>query len=67
MNIEKLPSFRKEANPFRSDNYHIGTPIGKNIVIMHPNFPKEYCKYIIIVNKKTGERVKINFDEQQNS
>jgi len=33
------------------------------IMIMHSNFADQICPFIIIVNEKTGERLKITFKE----
>lgn len=57
--------FRDEEgfiNPFVQDAFLMGTPLGKNILIMHENFPDEVCKYIVVVNTKTGERHRLIFE-----
>lgn len=48
-------------NPFCQDAYHMGTYLGKNVCVMYPNHSTEECPYLIIVNTRTGERLKINF------
>lgn len=55
------------GNPFLSDLFHVGTGIGKNVMIMHRCLSgKEREKYIIVVNTETGERVLIRFDDDAN-
>lgn len=61
MTTEKLDSFPPNSNPFHHDAYHMGTQIGSNCTIMHPNHSNKECDYIIVINTKTGERLKINF------
>jgi hypothetical protein len=46
-------------NPFLQDSYHMGTTLGKNVTVMYPNFPKENCEYLILVNTMTGERKRV--------
>ena len=46
-------------NPFQQDLFHMGTKLGKNITILHRNFPKDNCEYLILVNTITGEQIKV--------
>ena len=66
MKIETLkPMVKSEneiLNPFTQDMYHMGTNIGSNVVVMMKNHVEEECKYLIVVDCKTGERVKISFE-----
>ena len=74
MKFKKLDSmdtsgevFRKNElgciNPFHQDAYHMGIQIGTNVTILTPNFDKEACKYFIIVDTKTGQQVRVTFQE----
>jgi hypothetical protein len=47
------------SNPFNHDFFNMGTPIGTNVMIMYGATEKEEAKYIIVVNLKTGERLRI--------
>ena len=47
------------GNPFLHDAYHMGVQIGSNVVIMMDNHKVQPCKYFIVVNTDTGERIKI--------
>jgi len=58
MKIEHLKSI-EPGNPYKSDLYHMGTQIGKNVIVMYANHTSEQQDYIIIVNPETGERIKI--------
>lgn len=49
-------------NPFHQDGYHMGTSLGRNILAMQPNFPEGECEYLILVNTRTGERIKIEIE-----
>lgn len=50
-------------NPYCQDCYHMGTRIGHNVEVMFEGFDTDTQKYIIVVNKKSGERVMITFKE----
>lgn len=62
-NIEPMiPNEDKSPiNPFHQDLFHMGTILGKNVTILHRNFPKDDCEYFIIVNTITGEQTKVTF------
>lgn len=64
MKIETLESFPPESNPFNHDAYHMGATIGTNVTVMMKNFQTEECPYLIVINHKIGERIKITFTEQ---
>lgn len=61
MDISNIKPFPAGQNPFCHDSYHMGIPIGKNVMVMMPNHSTENCPYLIIVNVETGERIQINF------
>jgi hypothetical protein len=58
---EELSSIPQATNPFLHDAYHMGTPLGENVMIMHENHPDKPCKYIIIVDIPSGRRLKVYF------
>lgn len=43
----------------QQDSYHMGTIIGKDLIILHKRFTNEEQPYLIIVNERTGESVHI--------
>jgi hypothetical protein len=51
------------GNPFISDHFHMGQPIGTNLVMMYTNHDTRPCPYLIFVDTTTGNRVKLVFDE----
>ena len=63
MKITKLPSFPPNSNPFYNDAYHVGTTIGTNLMAMMENHPDKRCKYVILVNTETGERIRVDVEE----
>ena len=63
MKIAKLDPFPPKSNPFNHDLYHQGTNIGTNVAIMYANNSKERCDYLVIVDKETGERYQISFEQ----
>ena len=46
-------------NPFHQDAWHMGTRLGKNVMLMHTNFDNMECAAFIVVNTRTGERFTI--------
>lgn len=48
-------------NPFHFDFYHMGQNFSKHVMIMMANHDTEPAKYMILINVKTGERVRIDF------
>jgi hypothetical protein len=60
--VETIKPQTPNTNPFLEDQYHMGNQIGKNLWLMYPNHPDEVCKYLILVDEVSGERVRINID-----
>ncbi len=50
-------------NPFNQDVYNMGEYVGKNVCIMYPCFENQECHYIIVIDRRTGERKKIQFSD----
>ena len=63
--LDASPDLKHDGaiNPYNQDFYHMGTTIGKNVEVMYKLFPSDTHKYIVVVNKVSGERVKIEFEE----
>lgn len=55
------------GNPFLSDIYHMGVRLGTNCMVMMANHDNTVCKYLIIVDTTTGERVRIDIVPQTDS
>ena len=47
------------GSPFLQDVYHMGQRMGKDHYIMFGNHDTEDLKYMILVDTRTGNRVKI--------
>ena len=71
MKVEKLTKIERNEitvqngyiNPFLIDQFRIGNTIGRNCTIMHETVGNMDCEYIIVIDTKTGNRVRITFDE----
>jgi hypothetical protein len=63
--LDASPDLKHDGaiNPYNQDFYHMGTTIGKNVEVMYEHFPTDTHKYIIVINKNSGERVMIEFKE----
>lgn len=66
--VENLETFPCDApdgtcHPYWHDMFHMGQPVAKGWEMMFPMHQHEEMKYLIFVNKKTGERVRITFEE----
>ena len=51
------------GNPYLHDQFNMGQTIGKDLELMYANHRGEQCKYLILVNMATGERVKIEITQ----
>lgn len=63
--IQVLKSFPPNSNPFHHDGYHMGTQLGSNVTVMHENHSDKFMRYLIIVNTETGDRIRIDFQEEK--
>jgi len=61
--VKSMDSIPAGDNPFWHDHYNMGTRIGANVMVMHPNHGGDQCPYMIIVNTDTGERVRVVFEK----
>lgn len=62
MKLARLSPFPANSNPFHHDLYHMGQYIGTNVCIMGESMIEDSrCNYLIIFNKETGERLRIQF------
>jgi hypothetical protein len=61
MLVEQMESFPPNSNPFNHDLYNMGQSMGTNVVIMYGNGRENPMGYLIVVDKTTGERLKITF------
>ena len=59
--IRKMDSIAP-GNPFLSDDCNMGQPIGKDLMLMYGNHSTQDCHYLILVDTKTGDRVRINIE-----
>ncbi len=50
-------------NPFRVDHFLMGLFFSRNVMFMFENHEHEKAKYLILVNRTTGERMEIDFPE----
>lgn len=60
---ETLGSF-PAGNPFHHDLFRMGQEVGSNVMVMFEKHTHEEQPYIIVVNTKTGERLKLTFEEE---
>lgn len=65
MKVLEIHSIPAKSNPFNHDLFNMGTEIGKNVTVMYENFPDQFCKSLIVVDKTTGKRVQILFDKEE--
>jgi hypothetical protein len=58
--IELIP-WKENCNIMIEDSFHMSTRVGTNLEILHMNNPNTNCDYIILVNRKSGERFQMLF------
>ena len=56
--LERIP---RGENPLYHDAYHLATSLGKNVMIMHRNFPSDPAEYLILCHIPSGERYILQF------
>lgn len=61
--LTSLPPFPAGANPFNHDMSNMGTPMGKDLMLMHSNHATERCRFLILVDTATGERWRLDLVE----
>lgn len=61
IDCEPMAPVATPENPFNTDMYHMGTYVAKNVCVMYATFEDQVASYIIVVNRETGERIKIRF------
>lgn len=59
--VKQLASFEPNTNPYWEDTYRMGMALGSNIEVMHAQHPSEVCKYIILVDRISGQRIRVDF------
>lgn len=62
IHTEQMPPIPANENPYKHDHYNMGIDIGKNITVMFEAHDDQQAKYLIIINKETGERMRLVFD-----
>lgn len=63
LKVVKMNSFPENCNPYHYDSYHMGLDVGIDLVMMLENHASEKMDYFILVNTRTGERVKVIIEE----
>ena len=51
------------SNPLQSDHFHIGTMIGKDLMVLHKCGPDEHTEYVILCHIPTGMKIKVVLPE----
>lgn len=60
LKIETLPSIPPNSNPFHHDRWNMGQAIGEDLYMMFSNHDSQPMEFMILVDTKTGKRVKIS-------
>ena len=67
--IEQLNSWRPDISNvgiFNEDFESMGTSIGTNVMMLHMHHPNsEPARYVTLVHKPTGERIRITFPYEE--
>ena len=61
--MEELRSIPKMSNPFAHNSSDMGHNVGSNLTVMYGNFPTQDAKYLILVHRPSGKRIKIHIPE----
>ena len=64
--IEQLNSWEPDRDPLDEDYISMGTSLGTNVMMLHMHHPRsDPAKYITLVHKPTGERIRITFPYEE--
>jgi hypothetical protein len=61
LKITRLQSNPRFSDPYPADNEAWRTPLGPNVVVLHAVATNLLQSYIVVLDKVTGEKVKIEF------
>ena len=64
MRVYRLGSFPPHSNPYHYEGFLMGRNVGNNVTVMMENFEEDRCRYLIIVDTESGERLRVIFDEE---
>lgn len=67
MKIEILESFPPNSNPFHHNMELMGEYVGTNVALMFHNFTNEHQRFIDVIDKTTGQRIRIRFEEAESN
>ena len=62
MKVSIGPKFNPSENLLEQDLYHMLTPMGMNVAILHATHPSERAKYLILVDTTTGSSLRVEFE-----
>jgi len=60
--VSNLLSIEAGSDPMREDIFNMGMKLAKDVTLMFPNHPSEEARYLIIIDEKTGKRLKVTFE-----
>jgi hypothetical protein len=63
--VEQGRQFETNLNIMHQDLFHMGQPVGNNGYMLFHAHQTEEARYVVIVNKKTGESVKVIFNPEE--
>jgi hypothetical protein len=58
--VTKVESFPPNSNPYLYDISRMGENRGEELHMMYSNHGDEVCDHIVLVDRRTGERVRID-------
>jgi hypothetical protein len=61
--VTELESWEPNCRPMHEDAYHMGVDIHTNCMVLTEKFAKDRGDYIIVVDIETGQRIKIDFND----
>lgn len=61
MKIQFKEPIKPNSNPYKADSFHMGLDVGVNAMIMFSEHTHRHQPYIIVIDKRTGERIKVIF------
>ena len=61
--VEPYRQFDPDVNVMQQDAHHMGSTMGTNAKLLFSTFPSDNMDYLIVVNTRTGQSVKLTFKD----
>ena len=65
IDVQSGIQYEAGVNLMQQDAYHMGSRMGSNVMVLFDTFPSDNMDYLIVVNTRTGQSVKLTFQDPE--